>query len=127
MTFRDFVRIQDVKKEHPDLKDRKLQHFIRMYLALSGSGSFCHIGKLAEFGASTRLDLKIAKKMALWATSRQMPETMKKVIKARRRLCLRERVMAMRNYVCSSIYPGQIWNNDKSNGNATIKFDSCLL
>ena len=79
------------------------------------------MGKLAEFGARTRLDLKIAMKMALWVTSRQIPETMKKATKARRRLCLRERVMATRYYVFS-IYPGQIWNNDNSNGNATIKF-----
>ena len=79
------------------------------------------MGKLAEFGPRTRLDLKIAMKMALWVTSRQMPETMKKATKASRRLGFRERVMAMRNYVYS-IYPGQIWNNDNSNGNATIKF-----
>ena len=86
-----------------------------MHLALRGSGSFCHIGKLAELGPRTRLDLKIARKMALWATSKQMPETMKKAVKASRRLCLRERAMAMRNYVFYSIYPGQIWNNDNSN------------
>ena len=51
-----------------------------------------------------RLDLKIAKKMALLETSRQMPETMKKAIKARRRLCLRERVMVLKIYVYI-IYP----------------------
>ena len=65
-----------------------------MYLALSGSGSVCHMGKLAEFGPRTRLDLKIAMKMAPWVTSKQMPETMKKATKAKRRLCLRESVMA---------------------------------
>ena len=98
-----------------------------MYLALSGSGSVCHMGKLAEFGPRTRLDLKIAMKMAPWVTSRQMPETMKKATKARRRLCLRERVMAMRNYVCS-IYPGQIWNNDNIvTEMPQSSFDSCLL
>ena len=86
-------------------------------LALRGSGSFCHMGKLAEFGPRTRLDLKISKKMAVWATSKQMPETTKKAIKARRRLCLRGSViMAKRNYAWErSIYPGQIWNDDNSN------------
>ena len=62
------------------------------------------MGKLAELGPRTRLDLKIAKKMELSVTSRQMPETMKKTIKARRRLCLRERVMVLKYYVYS-IYP----------------------
>ena len=75
-----------------------------MHLVLSGPGSFCHRGKLAEFGRRTRLDLKIAKKMALLETSRQIPETMKKAIKARRRLCLRERVMVLKIYVYI-IYP----------------------
>ena len=75
-----------------------------MHLVLSGPGSFCHRGKLAEFGRRTRLDLKIAKKMALLETSRQIPETMKKALKARRRLCLRERVMVLKIYVYI-IYP----------------------
>ena len=75
-----------------------------MRLVLSGPGSFCHRGKLAEFGRRTRLDLKIAKKMALLETSRQIPETMKKALKARRRLCLRERVMVLKIYVYI-IYP----------------------
>ena len=77
-----------------------------MHLVLSGPGSFCHRGKLAEFGRRTRLDLKIAKKMALLETSRQIPdpETMKKALKARRRLCLWERVMVLKIYVYI-IYP----------------------
>ena len=53
------------------------------------------MGKLAEFGPRTRLDLKIARKMALCVISKQMPETMKKAIKARRRLCLSERAMVI--------------------------------
>ena len=86
---------------------------MEMHLALRGSGSFCHMGKLAEFGPRTRFDLKIARKMALWVISKQMPETMKKAIKARRRLCLSERAIIIMSSTASTL-AGQIWNNDNS-------------
>ena len=73
------------------------------------------MGKLAEFGPRTRLDLKIARKMALWVISKQMPETMKKAIKARRRLCLSERAMAMSS--TASTLAGQIWNDNDNSSN----------
>ena len=94
-----------------------------MNLALRGSGSFCHIGKLAEFGPRTRLPLKIIMKMAPWVTSRQMPETIKKATRTRKMLRFRVRaILALRNYASclKSIYPGLICNS-RNNCNGSVK------